>query len=198
MSSPYSFLGTTIRIQNISPADETRAATANRHVPRFNVNFTDIGGQEADSLSLTLFFASYSDFLSFKSNVGSYGSLVYQDGTVNALLTRLALKERNVGANGEMSAQADFTIVTPGIQANPPTVAANTSSQTVILYGYSTNWVSGTTTFSMSGGTGATLSSYAINNQGQFVNAVINTGTAPGTLTFSDSTDALTVAVPVT
>jgi len=78
--------------------------------------------------------------------------------------------------------------------ATPVVIGNRLPAQTITLSGAGTNWISGTTVFTVSGVTGASLVSQAITGVGA-ATIVIATGPATGTLTISDGTHSLTIQV---
>ena len=83
-----------------------------------------------------------------------------------------------------------------GMSPSPAAVYASSTGNTITLTGYGTSWVSGTTTFSLSGGTGASITATTVTGT-TAATITVSAGTAPGTLTISDSTDAYTTAITV-
>lgn len=77
-----------------------------------------------------------------------------------------------------------------------PTQGEFNSAVAVTATGFGTSWTSGTT-FSATGGTGASVDTNSVNVGAQTANITIHTGTASGTLTIGDSTDALTASFVV-
>jgi lysophospholipase L1-like esterase len=64
------------------------------------------------------------------------------------------------------------------------------TTPTITATGANTSWVNGTTTFSVSGGVGASISGLSINNSTQVATFTLTVGTGTGALTISDSTDS--------
>lgn len=76
-----------------------------------------------------------------------------------------------------------------------PTFVTINSSVAMTATGAGTSWVNGTTTFSVSGGSGASISGLSINNSTQVASFTLNTGTQAGLLTITDSSDSLSATV---
>lgn len=73
------------------------------------------------------------------------------------------------------------------------TTSGNVStSQSMTLYGIGTAWTS-STTFSVAGGTGASISGLSVNTTTQVATFTLTNGSAAGTLTISNNTDAATL-----
>jgi hypothetical protein len=84
----------------------------------------------------------------------------------------------------------------PSFSASPVTIPANHSGHiTVTLTGSGTSW-NGSTSFTISGVTGASLVS-STNNSATSQTLVITTGSGTGTLTISDTTDSISTTVAV-
>lgn len=84
---------------------------------------------------------------------------------------------------------------TPAMTASPATATTNTS-ESVTVTGTNTAWTSGTT-FSVAGGTGASISGLSVNVGAQTATFTLNPGSAAATLTISDNTDSATTTIAV-
>jgi hypothetical protein len=90
----------------------------------------------------------------------------------------------------------EYTASGPSFTASPTTIPANHSSNiAVTLTGSGTSWT-GTTTFSISGVTGATLVSKS-NTSATAETLQITTGSGTGTLTITDTTDSISTTITV-
>jgi lysophospholipase L1-like esterase len=92
---------------------------------------------------------------------------------------------------GEASATMSIT--------SPARLVANATGATVVVQGSGTAWVNGSTTFSVSGVTGAAVTATSIDNGTQVATLTVtaSTGGNTGTLTFSNSADSATATLEV-
>jgi hypothetical protein len=77
-----------------------------------------------------------------------------------------------------------------------PTTGYSGAKLAVTATGSSTSWLSGTV-FSVTGGTGATISGTVVNTGAQTATFTLYVGTAAGTLTIADDADAATATIAI-
>ena len=150
----------------------------------------------------TYTISSNVDFsIDIKVNGSSVHTLTYTDTSpISASGTFLGF--RGDGVNNDTTGMLLFSRDTPSagpsdpfITVSPSTSATGGGNITYTLTGSNTAWTGGTTA-TISGGTGASIVSQGIS--GQVITAVVNIGTAAGTLTFGNSSDAGTGTTAVT
>lgn len=101
---------TDIFIQKASSLSlETTADVSVRHIPGGNISYIDLGGNQADKFAITAYFATTAARAAIRAKVGTQGSLVYQDGTVMAILVSMRQNERYPG--DQQFADLEFLLV---------------------------------------------------------------------------------------
>lgn len=118
---------------------------------------------------------------------GTHATITIQTGSGNGTLTI---------SDGSIS--TTIAVNAPAVSVTPTSMAASVS-QTITLAGTNCRWNSETasTLFSVSGGTGASISSIVVTGANA-ATATLNPGSATGTLTITDNSTAQTDTVTVT
>ena len=83
-----------------------------RHMPGGSTTYVDIGGAQLKRLDLSLLFLLATDAISFEAQLGQVGTLVYADGTYQALLLTLSRTSRGLSTAGDTVMQAEFLLLT--------------------------------------------------------------------------------------
>jgi hypothetical protein len=90
------------------PLDVT-AEVSVEHIPGGNTSYIDIGGVNVDRLSIAVHLTSDAQRIALAAKVGTQGSLVYEDGTVTAVLVSMRRSRRY--PNDHQFADLEFVIV---------------------------------------------------------------------------------------
>ena len=119
-------------------------------------------------------------------------------GTAETVTLNTGSSTGTVTLTGSDGSTGTFTVTSGSFTAAPSTVPSNHGGNIVLaLTGTGTGWVNGTTTFTISGVTGAAKVSQTVTST-TAATLTITTGSGTGTLTISDGTltSTVTVATP--
>jgi hypothetical protein len=172
-------------------------ATATARTQGYSQSTTPVGDLSVNGSGSTI--AAGVDEASLCSSFSSDSALC--DGTAGGasesggVLTYPTITPNARGATWDSEA-SQFSAAGPSFVASPTTIPAHHSNNiAVTLTGSSTTWT-GSTAFSISGVTGATLVSKS-NSASTSETLQITTGSGTGTLTITDTTDSITATISV-
>ncbi len=107
-----SFIGTALNILwNPSISEDYSADVSIRHIPGGNTSYIDSAGQTPRQITLSLRWDTYANHASFAALRGSYGTLVYINGTVSISALLLSYSLGSYLPGGKILAQAVFVQV---------------------------------------------------------------------------------------
>jgi hypothetical protein len=92
-----SFDGAAFRQRVYALPLEVTADVSVRRIPGGNTSYVDVGGVNLQRLSITAHLTSDAQRIALAAKVGTQGSLVYEDGTVTAVLVSMRRSQRYPG-----------------------------------------------------------------------------------------------------